>query len=155
MGDGRGAGGEGAFPPATAASQHAIPVPVSVGAAAVSTPRPFAAPQSVAAILKDFDRPWAICGGWAVDLFLDRVTRSHHDVEIAVFRPDQRALHTYVSARMAILKDAAKVALECGNSPAMIFSNYRELMHDDTAADWFAVMPATPAENIVQMEAAQ
>ncbi len=54
----------------------------------------------------------------------------------------QNALrHTYISARMAIVKDAAKVALECGNSPAMIFSNYRELMHDEVAAEWFAIKP--------------
>jgi hypothetical protein len=36
--------------------------------------------------------PWFVAGGWAVDLFLDRRTRPHEDLEVAVFRKDQRSL---------------------------------------------------------------
>jgi 8-oxo-dGTP pyrophosphatase MutT (NUDIX family) len=36
--------------------------------------------------------PWAVAGGWALDLALGRVTRSHADVDVAVFRADQAAL---------------------------------------------------------------
>ena len=36
--------------------------------------------------------PWAIAGGWAIDLALGRVTRPHADVDVAVLRRDQLAL---------------------------------------------------------------
>jgi hypothetical protein len=48
------------------------------------------------------------------------------------------------------VKDTARVALEAGNSPAMVFAHYRELVHDDEAATWFSIMPAA-ATNIVPM----
>ena len=45
-------------------------------------------------LLSDFRRPWMIAGGWAIDLFLRRVTREHEDVDIAILRADQRELRT-------------------------------------------------------------
>lgn len=46
----------------------------------------------VAERLRAFERPWAVAGGWALDLALGRVTRSHADVDVAMFRDDQAAL---------------------------------------------------------------
>lgn len=46
--------------------------------------------------------------------------------------------HSFISYRLAIVKDAAKVALECGTSPAKIFSNYRQLVTESDAKKWFA-----------------
>jgi hypothetical protein len=57
----------------------------------------FARVTEVAAFLADFPRPWFISGGWAIDLFLNRVTRDHEDVDIAIFRRDQRDLRTYLA----------------------------------------------------------
>jgi hypothetical protein len=42
--------------------------------------------------LRDLPVPWAVAGGWAIDLALGRVTRPHTDVDVAVFRDDQPAL---------------------------------------------------------------
>lgn len=54
----------------------------------------------------------------------------------------QNALrHTFISCRMATVKSAPQVALEAGNSPAMILTNYLALVPDDDAAAWFEVMP--------------
>jgi hypothetical protein len=39
-----------------------------------------------------FSRPWCIAGGWALDLWLGRVTRPHQDVDIALLREDQIAI---------------------------------------------------------------
>jgi hypothetical protein len=36
---------------------------------------------------------WALAGGWAIDLWLGRVTRDHHDVEVAIQRRDQAVAH--------------------------------------------------------------
>jgi hypothetical protein len=32
---------------------------------------------------------WAVGGGWAIDIFLDRQTRYHHDLDIAIARHEQ------------------------------------------------------------------
>ena len=49
--------------------------------------------------------------------------------------------HSFISYRMAILKNAAEVALEAGNSPRMIFEHYRELTTAEQATDWFSISP--------------
>jgi len=48
--------------------------------------------RAVAEALAPLRAPWAVAGGWAVDLALGRVTRPHADVDVAVFRDDQAAL---------------------------------------------------------------
>jgi integrase len=58
--------------------------------------------------------------------------------------------HSYISYRLASIQDAAKTALEAGNSPAMVFRHYRELVKPDAAAAWFAVKPEAP-RNVVTM----
>jgi hypothetical protein len=49
--------------------------------------------------------------------------------------------HSFISYRLAILHDTARVALEAGNSPEVIFGHYRELVTPEAAAAWFAVSP--------------
>jgi hypothetical protein len=48
--------------------------------------------RAVAEALAPLRVPWAVAGGWALDLALGRVTRRHADVDVAVFREDQAAL---------------------------------------------------------------
>lgn len=48
--------------------------------------------RAVADALASLRVPWAVAGGWALDLALGRVTRPHADVDVAVFRDDQAAL---------------------------------------------------------------
>lgn len=66
----------------------------------------FDAPLKAAKILADFKYLWGICGGWAIDLYLGRVTRRHKDVDIAILRRDQLALQGYLSSKAWILKKA-------------------------------------------------
>lgn len=47
--------------------------------------------------MSTFSRPWALCGGWAVDAWLGRVTREHGDIDITVFHDDQRALFDHLT----------------------------------------------------------
>jgi len=37
------------------------------------------------------------------------------------------------------VKSADQVALEAGNSPAIIFRHYRELTTEETAKEWFGI----------------
>ena len=55
----------------------------------------------------------------------------------------QNALrHSYASYRLADTPDAARVALEMGNSPEKLFRHYRELVTPEAANEWFSIMPA-------------
>jgi hypothetical protein len=55
----------------------------------------FALPLQIKELMRDFKPSWFVAGGWAIDLFLEKETRSHQDIEIAVFRKDQAALHSH------------------------------------------------------------
>ena len=52
--------------------------------------------------------------------------------------------HSYASYRLAAVKSADQVALEMGNSPRKLFANYRELVTEEDAQDWFDVTPGSP-----------
>ena len=58
--------------------------------------------------------------------------------------------HSFISYRVADIQNVAQVALEAGNSPAMIFGHYRELVTADDAKTWFAIAPKQPA-NIIRL----
>lgn len=49
--------------------------------------------------------------------------------------------HSYASYRLSMVPDAGRIALEMGNSPAKLFTNYRELDRENHAPEWFAIEP--------------
>ncbi|MCI0536745.1 MAG: hypothetical protein L0Z50_16125 [Verrucomicrobiales bacterium] len=49
--------------------------------------------------------------------------------------------HSFVSYRMAVLKNENAVAIEAGNSPQMIYAHYRELVTEVEAKEWFSISP--------------
>jgi integrase len=51
--------------------------------------------------------------------------------------------HSYGTYRLSIVPDAGRIALEMGNSPAKLFTNYRELDRHNHAPEWFAIEPPT------------
>jgi integrase len=51
--------------------------------------------------------------------------------------------HSFISYRIAKIKNANEVALEAGNSPDIIFRHYRELATEEQADAWFAISPQT------------
>ena len=69
----------------------------------------------------------------------DRFERAAARAKVAWKRNGFR--HSYISYRVAMLKDVPAVALECGNSPQVIFSNYRALATDAEAKAWFSITP--------------
>jgi hypothetical protein len=58
-------------------------------------------------LMQGYNLTWAICGGWAIDLFLGKVTRSHKDVDIMIPRCEQLYIQTYLYERGWSLKVAA------------------------------------------------
>ena len=49
--------------------------------------------------------------------------------------------HSFCSYRLAVTKSAAQVSLEAGNSPKMLFENYRELVTEKAAQEYFGILP--------------
>jgi len=62
---------------------------------------------NIVRLMQDYNRTWAICGGWALDLFLGRVTRPHEDVDVMIPRRDQLHIQAYLYDRGWSLKVAA------------------------------------------------
>ncbi len=60
--------------------------------------------------------------------------------------------HSYGSYRLAQCQDAAKVSLEMGNSPQMVFAHYREIVRPKNAVRYWKIRPAA-AQNVVAMAA--
>jgi len=82
----------------------------------------------------------------------DRFERAAARAKVAWKRNGFR--HSYISYRVAVLKDVPAVALECGNSPQVIFSNYRALATDAEAKAWFSILPPKQAENVIPLHIA-
>ena len=59
----------------------------------------FSPVEAVAHELKDAALLWYISGGWALDLFLGRVSRVHHDVDVIVARSAQMDLQRHMTRR--------------------------------------------------------
>ena len=56
--------------------------------------------------LDGYDLPWAVCGGWAIDLFVNQITRHHKDVDFAVRRRDQLVLQAHLLSKGWTLEKA-------------------------------------------------
>ena len=94
--------------------------------------------------LKAWLAPWREATGPVVPI--SDVSGALSDVAVKARIPGgwrQNALrHSFISYRVAETGDVARTALEAGNSPRMIFRHYREVVTEDEAKAWFAIMPA-------------
>lgn len=59
--------------------------------------------------------------------------------------------HSFVSYRLASTQSPEQTAFEAGNSPAMVFKHYRELVTPKEAEAWFGVLPEVPS-NVLATE---
>jgi integrase len=58
--------------------------------------------------------------------------------------------HSYGSYRLAQIKNAAQVAEEMGNSPAVVRTHYQNLVRPESVADYWKIIPSTDSEtNII------
>ena len=61
--------------------------------------------------------------------------------DLGLLWPQNVLRHSFISYRLAKLQDVNQVALEAGNSPAIVFKHYRELVTEEAAEEWFSIMP--------------
>jgi integrase len=73
-----------------------------------------------------------------------------HAKSLGVEWPTNALRHSYATYRLAAVADAARTALELGNSPQKLFTNYREIADEHEAAAWFSISPKRP-KNVVQL----
>jgi integrase len=66
---------------------------------------------------------------------------------------DNGLRHSFITYRVASMKDFVKTAFEAGNSPQVIRSNYDAVATESEGKAWFAIMPKTAA-NVIQMQGA-
>lgn len=52
--------------------------------------------EKLKAFMSDSKFPWAVCGGFALDLFLNKNFRLHSDIDICVFETDRKDVLNYV-----------------------------------------------------------
>jgi integrase len=61
--------------------------------------------------------------------------------------------HSFISYRLAVVKDVGQVSLEAGNSPAMVFKHYRQLVRESEAQEWFSIAPPKSAGTVPTVSA--
>jgi len=59
--------------------------------------------------------------------------------------------HSFISYRLAHIKNVHQVSLEAGNSPQMVFQHYRQLVSETQAMEWFGIVPPKDWKNITPM----
>jgi len=64
-------------------------------------------------IMNKFGFPWFIAGGWAIDLFLNRETRLHEDIEIGIYRKNQMQLYRFFEKYKKYYRAPRKTNIIC------------------------------------------
>jgi hypothetical protein len=65
-----------------------------------------ASPRNAAIWLTSLTVPWWVAGGWAIDPFVGRETRPHHDFDVGIFRHDVFAFIALLSSWEFLLRDS-------------------------------------------------
>jgi hypothetical protein len=74
----------------------------------------------LARVMRGYPHPWFISGGWAIDLFVGRVTREHEDLEVGACFPHQDALRGHLSDwRLARIRSDAWESWQPGDTIAL------------------------------------
>jgi len=82
-----------------------------------------------------------ICARWSTSQAVFQAWKRYADkIEIEI--GDNRFRNSFISFRLAETHDIQRVALESGNSPAVIQREYLELAPPGDAEKWFAIMPS-------------
>ena len=91
--------------------------------------------------LKAWLKPYRNCTGLVCPTNEVETERRELAKTLEIPWPNNALRHSYASYRMASTDDAQKVAIEMGNSPSMIFRNYRKVVNKAEAIKWFQLRP--------------
>jgi integrase len=85
--------------------------------------------------------PWRGEAGPLFETRRDAVRAIAFAKSCGVVWPSNALRHSYATYRLAATANAARVALEMGNSPQKLMTNYRELADEQEAEEWFSISP--------------
>src|SRR5215469_11545386 len=106
--------------------------------------------------LREWLAPYRTCVGRVCPVNLQK--KINEDRERAGLRagwPQNALRHSFGSYHLAQFNDAAKLALEMGNSPATIFRHYRQLVKPKDAERYWKIAPAVAGKKVIQFAAAR
>ncbi len=104
--------------------------------------------QNLAAWLAPYDQKRGLIWTAGHDAFYDAQQAT---AKAAGVKWKSNALrHSFVSYRLAQTQNAAQTSLEAGNSPAVVFKHYRELVRATDAEKYFKIKPEAPG-NVVSL----
>ena len=84
-------------------------------------------PDQAARALEGVSAPWAVAGGWALDLWLGRQTREHEDLEITVpaaLFPEIQARLEGLGLKLFVVDGGEVIALAPGEAPTRGFQTW-------------------------------
>ncbi len=61
----------------------------------------------LAELMSSYPRPWSLCGGWAIDAWLGRISRDHGDVDLSVFDAHHQQLADQLAGWQLIAHNSA------------------------------------------------
>jgi integrase len=79
-----------------------------------------------------------------------KINEDRERAELRAEWPQNALRHSFGSYHLAQFNDAAKLALEMGNSPATIFRHYRQLVKPKQAERYWKIAPAVAGRKVVQ-----
>jgi len=104
-------------------------------------------PENLVAWLTPYKKTTGrICARWKRPQALFQAFDRHgkrHGINVGA----NKFRNSFISYRVAVTHDVAKVALESGNSPRIIQREYLELATEEQGKKWFAVVPTSPPKN--------
>ena len=102
-------------------------------------------PLEALRMLGDVGVPWCVVGGWAIDLFVGKQTRSHEDLEIAVLRDDFDAVRDGLRAfEMYSVGDGEVRRLTRGQRPSA--DKHQNWVLDPAPQRWRADVMLEPGD---------
>jgi integrase len=99
--------------------------------------------------------PYRTCTGRVCPVNLQRKINDERErAKLRLEWPQNALRHSFGSYHLAQFNDAAKLALEMGNSPATIFRHYRQLVKPKEAERYWKIAPAPAGKKVVQFAGA-
>lgn len=78
------------------------------------------------------DFKWGIAGGWAIDLYIERQTRQHEDIDILILSCEQQKLFNYLKRFTIYVAKDGKLSIWSGQKI------------DDSCSLWVSELQSTP-----------
>jgi integrase len=106
--------------------------------------------------LREWLAPYRTCIGPVCPVNLQRkINDERESAKLRSEWPQNALRHSFGSYHLAQFNDAARLALEMGNSPATIFRHYRQLVKPREAERYWKITPTIAGKKVIQFAAAQ